>query len=294
MSRGSSCTLDPSDSQCDDRTMQSAGHRGRLPMDQTYRSRLNQLDAFRKQLGELDGPATRTLEYRGTTRSQFDPSSSEDVSRPRTLTPRSSPREETGAVGACRPRRQVAGLVKNVLYLLIGIAATGWFAAFVHETQVSGPLRNANRQAPQPDHENVTGVWLHPVLYELVQEKKTIGIHVSSNADRLRQFLAERALSYSGSVPAMRIEAASSFDDPILQAKFGLKYSYSVRDPEFIVKVLSNLCDPHSDSEFVPNLRDVPLRMLDIANLPEPMDAGATLDLIYRRQESGLSLPDWR
>jgi hypothetical protein len=293
MSRGSSCTLDPSDWQCDDRTVQSAGHRGQLPMDQTYPSRLNRLDAIRKRLVELDGPATRTFDYRGRPRRQFDPKSAEDLRRPRAVTPRSSPRDDTGAKVACRSRWQAAGLVKNAVYLLSAIAATGWFAAFVYETQVSGPLRDANPLAPQPDHYNLTGVWLHPVLYDLVHDKE-LSTHISSNADRLGQFLAERGLSYSGSVTVMRLEYVCSFDDPILQAKFGLKFSHSARDPELIVGVLSSLCDGHDDSRFDPNPKDVPFHMLDIANLPEPMDAAATLDLIYRRQEFGLPRPDWR
>jgi hypothetical protein len=292
MSRGSSCTLDPSDSQCDDCTVQSAGHRGQLPMDQTYPSRLHRLDALRKRVVELEGPATRTFDNRGRQRRQFDPKSAEDLCRPRAVTPRSSPRDETGVEGACRSRRQAAGLVKNALYLLIGVAAIGWFAAFVYETQVSGPMRDANPHAPQPDHESLTGVWLHPVLYDLVQDKE-LCTHISSNADILGQFLAERGLSYSGSVPVMRLEDACSFDDPILQAKFGVKFSYSARDPELIVSVLSSLCDGHDDSRLVPNPRDVPLHMLDIANLPEPMDAGATLDLMYWRQEFGVPRPDW-
>jgi hypothetical protein len=294
MSRGSFSTLDPADSRSDDRAVQSARHRSRLTTDQTSQSRLFGPDALRMRLVELDGRATRTFDHRGRTRSQSGPSCAEVVSGPQTFTPRSSPRDETGVEGACRSRRQAAGLVKNALYLLIGVAATGWFAAFVHETQVSGPMRDANPHAPQPDHESLTGVGLHPVLYDLVQDKKSSGIHISSSADRLGQFLAERGLSYSGSVTVMRIEAASSFDDPILQAKFGLKYSYSARDPELIVKVLSNLCDPHHDSGFVPDLRHIPLHRLDIANLPEPMDAAATLDLLYRRQEFGLPRPDWR
>ena len=293
MSRTSSCTLDPSDSQCDDRTLQSTRNRGRLSTNQTYQSRLHRLDALRKRLVELDGPATRTFDYRGRPRRQFDPKGAEGLCRPRAVTPRSSLRDETGAKVACRSRWQAAGLVKNAVYLLSAIAATGWFAAFVYETQVSGPLRDANPPAPQPDHENLSRIWLHPVLYDFVQDKKSIGIHISSNADRLGQFLAERGLSYSGSVPVMRLEAACSFDDPILQAKFGLKYSYSARDPELIAGVLSSLCDEHDDSRFVPNPRDVPLQRLDIANLPEPMDAGATLELIYRRQEFGLPRPDW-
>jgi hypothetical protein len=294
MSRGSSSTLDPADSQCDDRGAQSARHRGRLPTDQTYQSRLNRLDALWKRLVELDGPATRAFDYRGRPRRQFDPKSAEDLCRPRAVTPRSSPRDETGVEGACRSRRQAAGLVKNALYLLIGVAATGWFAAFVHETQVSGPMRDANPQAPQPDHESLTRVWLHPVLYDLVQDKKSSGIHISSSADRLGQFLAERGLSIAGSPPIMRIETASTFDDPILQAKFGLKISYSSHDPDHIVDILSSLCNAHYHSRLIPDLRDVPLYRLDIANLPEPMDAGATLDLMYRRQEFGLPRPDWR
>jgi hypothetical protein len=294
MSRTSSCTLDPSDSQCDDRTLQSTRNRGRLSTNQTYQSRLHRLDALRKRLVELDGPATRTFDNRGRTRRQFDSSSVEDLSRPRAFAPRSSAQDETGVEAAFSPGRQAIELVKNVLVLICGIAALGWFAVFVHETQVNGPLREVNLQAaPQPDHETLTRAWLHPVLYDLVQDAKSVGIHISSNTDRLGQFLAERELSYAGAVPVMRLEAASSFDDPMLQAKFGLKYSYSVRDPELIAKVLSNLCNAHSDSGFVPDLRDVPLHRLDIANLPEPMDAGATLELIYWRQEFGLPRPDW-
>ena len=142
--------------------------------------------------------------------------------------------------------------------------------------------------APQADHETLTRVWLHPVLYDLVQDAKGVGIYISSNTDRLRQFLAERELAVAGAVPVMRFEVASSFDDPILQARFGLKYSYLVRDLELIAKMLSNLCNAHPDSGFVNDLREVPLHRLDIANLPEPMDAAATLDLIYRRQEFGM------
>ena len=287
MSRESSSALDPADSRCDDGAARSARHRSRLTKDRTYQSLLLGPDALRKRLVELDRGAPRTFDDRGTTRSQSDPISTEDVSRPHTCSPRSSPRDETGVEGSCRSRRRPVGLVKNPLYVLIGITATGWFAAFVHETQVSGPMRDANPQAPEPDHESLTRVWLHPVLYDLVQDKK-LCTHISSNADRLGQFLAERGLSFAGSPPIMRIETASTFDDPILQAKFGLRISYSSHDPDQIVDILSGLCDSHNHSRLIPDLRHVPLHRLDIANLPEPMDVGATLDLIYMKQEFGM------
>ena len=207
--------------------------------------------------------------------------------------PWSSPGDEFAGEGVCRPRRQAAGLVKNALYLLSGIVATGWFATFVHETQVSGPLRDANPHAPEPDHERLTGIWLNPVLYALLQVENNIKSNIADNADSLRHFLDERGFPFQD-VPIMRIETASTFDDPLLQAQFGLKYSYTGRDPDQILNMLSSICNANDKSSFVFNSREVRIHRLDIANLPEPMDAGATLDLIYRKQEICVPGPGWR
>ena len=137
----SSSTLDPADSRCGDRPLQSAPHRARLSTDPTFKSRLHRLDALRKRLVELDGPATRPFDYRGRTRRQFQSSSVEDLSRTRAFTPRSSPQDEIWVEAASRPGRQAAELVKNALFLICGVAVLGWFAVFVHETQINAPLR---------------------------------------------------------------------------------------------------------------------------------------------------------
>jgi hypothetical protein len=258
-----------------------------LSSDETYQSLLKRRNALRRWQVELDDLANRTIENRERTPSRSDPSSSDDVSGSDALAPRSRPGDEIGAQAARSPRRQASGLVRYALYLLSGIAATGGFAAFVQETQVNRPLRNSNFHAPQPDHENLTGVWLHPVLYEAI--KYNYNINILSDQDTLGVFLAERGLSLSGPAPIMRIETASTFDDPDLQARFGLKYSYVARDPHQIVDILSILCNPNDKSSSMPNMRDIPRHVLDMANLPEPMDAGAALDFTYRRQEFGVT-----
>jgi hypothetical protein len=163
----------------------------------------------------------------------------------------------------------------------------------VQETQVNRPLRDSNPQALTPDHQNVTGVWLHPVLYDSLKYHNNINF--LSNADKLGEFLAERGLSFSGPLPVMRIEITCSFDDPNVQAEFGLKFSYAWRDPDQIVDILSTLCDAKDKSSFISNLRDVPLYRQDMANLPEPTDLQAFLDLEDRRQSFGMPRPDsWR
>jgi hypothetical protein len=294
MLEGSSCALDPADSRCDDRAEPSAKDRCQLTTNQTYRSLVYRPGAIRKRQIELGGLSPRTIDHCERTRCKYDPSRSDQVSPADAPAPWSSPGDEFAGEGVCRPRRQAAGLVKNALYLLSGFVATGWFATFVHETQVSGPLRDANPHAPEPDHERLTGIWLHPVLYALLQDENNIKSNIADNADSLRHFLDERGLSVSGSTPIMRIETASTFDDPLLQAQFGLKYSYTARDPDQIVNMLSSLCNANDKSSFVFNSREVPIHRLDIANLPEPMDAGATLDLIYRKQEICVPGPGWR
>ena len=80
-----------------------------------------------------------------------------------------------------------------------------------------------------------------------------------------------------------------------MQAEFGLKFSYAWRDPDQIVDILSTLCDAKDKSSFISNLRDVPLYRQDMANLPEPTDLQAFLDLEDRRQSFGMPRPDsWR
>jgi hypothetical protein len=229
------------------------------------------------------------MEHGGRTASRSDRSSSDEVFGSHALAPRSSLRAEIGARAARSPQRQASGLVKNTLYLLGGIAATGWFAAFVQETQVNGPLWDSNAQAPMPDHENLTGVWLHPALCEALKDKNNINI--LSNGVKLGEFLAARGLSFSGPIPIMRVETTSTFDDPNVQAKCGMIYSYVERDPDHLVNILSSLGGAEDKTSFIPNLRDVPLHRMDMANLPEPMDAGAVLDLVYRRQEFGVPRP---
>ena len=175
-----------------------------LSSDQTYQALLERRDALRRWQGELDGLANRKIEHEGRTPSRSDPSRSDEASGSDALAPRSSPGDKTGAEAARGPRRQAAGLVKNALYLLVGIAATGGFAAYVQETQVNRPLRDSNPQALTPDHQNVTGVWLHPVLYDSLKYHNNINF--LSNADKLGEFLAERGLSFSGPLPVLRIE----------------------------------------------------------------------------------------
>ena len=240
-------------------------------------------------LGSGAVASARPIEHGGRTASRSDRSSSDEALGSHALAPRSSLRDEIRAGVARSPHWQASGLVKNTLYLLVGIAATGWFAAFVQETQVNRPLRDSNAQAPMPDHENLTGVWLHPVLCEALKDKNNINI--LSNGDKLGEFLAARGLSFSGPTPIMRIETTSTFDDPNVQAKFGMRYSYLERDPDNLVNILSSLGGVEDKTSFIPNLRDVPLHKMDMSNLPEPMDAGAVLDLVYRRQEFGVPRP---
>jgi hypothetical protein len=239
--------------------------------------------------GELDGMGNRTIDRRKRTPSQSVPSSSGDFTGSDAFAPKSSLGDHGAAEAARRPRWPASGFVKNALYLLVGIAATGGFAAFVQETQVNRPLRDSNPQAPLPDHENLTDVWLHPVLFESLEDKNSIS--VLTNADKLREFLAERGLSFSGSPPVMRVEIADTFDDPNVQARFGLKYSFVAHDPDQIVDILSTVCTANDKSCFISNLWEVRLHKLDMANLPVPMDAGAVLDLLDRKQEFGVPRP---
>jgi hypothetical protein len=227
------------------------------------------------------------LEERTSRRS--DRRESNQISASNARTPSSTPGTETRAGATRSPREQSFGLVKVTLFLLVGIAASGGFAAFVQETQVNKPLRNSNAQAPMPDHEKLTGVWLHPVLLEALKDENTI--NNLSDAHKLEESLAERGLSLAGPIPIVRLETAPIFDDPNVQARFGMKYSYTVRQSEQVVKILSALCGADDNSNDFPKVRDVPLYTMDMANLPEPMDAGAVLDLVYRRQEFGICRP---
>jgi hypothetical protein len=127
------------------------------------------------------------------------------------------------------------------------------------------------------------------MLCEALKDKNNINI--LRDGDKLGEFLAARGLSLSGPTPIMRIETTSTFDDPNVQAKFGMRYSYLERDPDHLVNILSSLGGAEDKTSFIPNPRDVPLHRMDMANLPEPMDAGAVLDLIYRRQEFGVHRP---
>jgi hypothetical protein len=264
-----------------------------LSSDETYQALLERRDVLRRLQGELDGLANRAIKLGERTSRRSDRSESDDASASDSRAPSSSPVTETKAGVTRSPRGQASGLVKNALYLLGGIAATGGFAAFVQETQVNKPLRDSNPQVPTPDHEKLTGVWLHPVLCDALKDKNSIKI--SSNVDNLAEFLAERELSFAGPTPIMRLEMASTFDDPDVQARFGMKYSYIARQSDQVVNILSTLCGAEDKSSDFPEVRDVPLHRMDMANLPKPMDAGAVLDLAYRRQEFGKPPPDsWR
>jgi hypothetical protein len=260
-----------------------------LSSDETYRALLVRRDAFRSWQGELDGMANRAIEPGEWTASRSDRSKSDEVSDSDALAPRSRRGDETRARAARSPRRGAFGLIRSTLYLLGAIAATGGFAAFVQESQVNRPSRDSNAQAPMPDYVNLTDVWLHPVLWEALKDKNNI--NMLSDSDMLGKFLAERGLSFSGPTPIMRLGTRSSFDDPNVQAKFGMKCSYTARDPDQIVNILSTLSDAEDRSSFLPSLRYVPIHRMDMANLPQPMNAGADLDLVYRRQELGVDGP---
>jgi hypothetical protein len=260
-----------------------------LSSDETYQSLLKRRDALQRWQGELDGMSNRTIDRPKRTPSQSVPNRFGDFTGSDAFAPKSSLEDHSAAEAARRPRRPAWGFVKNALYLLGGIAATGGFAAFVQETQVNRPLRDSNPQAPAPDHENLTDVWMHPALFESLEDKNNIS--VLTDADKLRDFLAERGLSFSGSPPIMRVETAYTFDDPNVQAKFGLKYSFAARDPDQIADILSTVCNANDKSCFISILREVRLHKLDMANLPVPMDAGAVLDLSDRRQEFGVLRP---
>jgi hypothetical protein len=289
MSRGSYCALDPADSRCVERPAPRTSDSGRLttgPIDRTSARRPGVLP---KQQGELDVLFDRAIALVRESQIRSAPRRIRATIGSDGFAPRLNRGNQTWANAVRIPRRQTSGLVTNAIYILCGIAATGGFAAFVQETQVNAPMRNSDRQSPWPDHVNVIGVWLHPALYELLENRNISSI--LSSVDGLHKFIILRGLSFSGSVPIMRIETAWTFDDRIVQSRFGLKYSYVERRPDQILGVLSALCDAKDESSATLHLQGVPVYRLDVANLPEPMDAEAVLDLMDRRQGEGVVFP---
>lgn len=248
-----------------------------LAADATYQALLERRDALRRRQAELEGLA----EDRGTEGGATPALGAPPVSDSDAPVPGSGQGKRT-AHGVPRRRRRVATRwVTPALHLVIGIAATAAFADFVQETEVAAASRDVEPPAPKPDVHEYTCVWLHPVLLDAMNDPKHA--HVLGDARQLRDFLAERGLSPTGGRPLVRIEAVSAFHDPDMQARYGLRYSFSP-SPEHAVDVLVDLCTAKEGAGPSSALGDVPVHRMDTASRPEPMDATTVLEREYRRQ----------
>lgn len=250
-----------------------------LAEDVTYKALLDRRDALRRRQAELDRLAQPASEPAANT-----------TDRPEAAVPRTRPREQESAAAA-RRRQSASNWARRGLHVAAVLAATVGFAVFVQQTQVDAAWRQIDPPAPRPDHYRYTGVWLHPALFEALEHESST--HILCNARRLREFLAERGLSSPGHPPLVRLNVASSFDDPVLQASFGLNCSYTP-GPEDVAAVLSALCATSGRQVGLVDLREVPRHAMDAARLPEPMDADALIEHDARRQELGTFRPNRR